>query len=82
MSRSSIAAALIAAAALVPAVPAAAQAPRLGTIDFPTSAAPAAQALFLRGALYLHSFECGSAARSATRRWLTRISQWRIGARR
>src|SRR5256885_11141790 len=34
-----------------------AQTPRLGTIDFPTSGAPAAQAPFLRGVLLLHSFE-------------------------
>jgi hypothetical protein len=31
--------------------------PELGKIDFPTSGAPAAQALFLRGVLLLHSFE-------------------------
>src|SRR5256885_13475835 len=31
--------------------------PRLGTIDFPASGAPAAQAPFLRGVLLLHSFE-------------------------
>src|SRR5207253_79690 len=37
--------------------PASAQTPRLGTIDFPTSGAPAAQAPFLRGVLLLHSFE-------------------------
>ncbi len=34
----------------------------LGTIDFPTSAAPAAQAPFIRGVLYLHSFEYEDAA--------------------
>ncbi|HRZ10241.1 MAG TPA: tetratricopeptide repeat protein [Gemmatimonadales bacterium] len=48
--------------ALAAAIPAQAQEPRLGTIDFPTSAAPAAQAAFVRGVLYLHSFEYASAA--------------------
>jgi tetratricopeptide (TPR) repeat protein len=41
-----------------------AQAPRLGTVDFPTSAAPAAQAPFIRGVLLLHSFEYGEAAQA------------------
>ncbi len=49
---------------LVTAVPARAQEQRLGTIDFPTSAQPAAQAAFIRGVLYLHSFEYASAARA------------------
>ena len=39
-------------------------APHLGTIAFPTSGPPAAQAEFLRGVLYLHSFEYGSAERA------------------
>src|SRR2546429_7488671 len=34
-----------------------AQTPRLGTIDFPTSGAPAEQVPFVRGVLLLHSFE-------------------------
>ena len=34
----------------------------LGTITFPTSAPPAAQAPFIRGVLFLHSFEYESAA--------------------
>jgi tetratricopeptide (TPR) repeat protein len=38
------------------------QTPRLGTITFPTSGAPVAQAAFIRGVLYLHSFEYDSAA--------------------
>ena len=38
------------------------QAPRLGTIDFPTSAQGDAQREFLVGVLYLHSFEYPSAA--------------------
>jgi tetratricopeptide (TPR) repeat protein len=38
-----------------------AQAPRLGTITFPNSGAPAAQEPFIRGVLYLHSFEFGPA---------------------
>ena len=38
--------------------------PRLGTIDFPTSGAPNAKPLFLRGVLYLHSFEYDSAAKA------------------
>src|SRR5205809_8148178 len=41
-----------------------AQTPRLGTIDFPTSGAPAARAPFIRGVLLLHSFEYGDAARA------------------
>lgn len=40
----------------------AAQTPRLGTIEFPTSGAPAAQAPFIRGVLLLHSFEYRDAA--------------------
>ena len=40
----------------------AAQQPRLGTIAFPTSGAPAAQPAFLQGVLYLHSFEYARAA--------------------
>ncbi len=39
-----------------------AQTPRLGTIAFPTSGPPAAQEQFLRGVLYLHSFEYPQAA--------------------
>lgn len=35
----------------------------LGRIDFPTSGTPAAQARFLRGVLYLHSFEYEDAAK-------------------
>ena len=46
------------------AVAASAQTPRLGTIDFPTSGAPAAQAPFIRGVLLLHSFEYRDAARA------------------
>jgi len=44
--------------------PLAAQAPRLGTIVFPTSAQGDAQRQFLTGVLYLHSFEYPSAARA------------------
>lgn len=43
------------------AAPLAAQA-RLGTIDFPTSGPPGAQAQFVTGVLYLHSFEYAAAA--------------------
>ena len=39
-----------------------AQEPRLGTITFPTSGAAAAQPAFIRGVLYMHSFEYASAA--------------------
>ncbi len=39
-----------------------AQAARLGTIDFPTSGASAAQPAFIRGVLSLHSFEYRDAA--------------------
>jgi tetratricopeptide (TPR) repeat protein len=38
------------------------QEPRLGAIVFPTSGAPAAQPAFIRGVLYLHSFEYAQAA--------------------
>ena len=38
------------------------QAPRLGTIAFPTSGAAAAQPAFIRGVLFLHSFEYPKAA--------------------
>ncbi|HQR17478.1 MAG TPA: hypothetical protein PK948_03860 [Gemmatimonadales bacterium] len=48
--------------ALTAARPALAQEAQLGTVDFPTSGQPAAQAAFVRGVLYLHSFEYGSAA--------------------
>jgi Tfp pilus assembly protein PilF len=39
-----------------------AQEPKLGRIDFPTSGSVAAQPAFVRGVLYLHSFEYESAA--------------------
>jgi tetratricopeptide (TPR) repeat protein len=48
-----------------------AQASRLGTIDFPTSGSAPAQLHFIRGVLFLHSFEYDSAAhefREAERR--------------
>ncbi len=54
--------ALILLLASLVALPAHGQEPKLGTIDFPTSAGPEAQAAFIRGVLYLHSFEYGSAA--------------------
>src|SRR6184192_4611003 len=41
-----------------------AQTPGLGTITFPSSGAPAAQAPFIRGVLLLHSFEYQDAARA------------------
>src|SRR5437016_8790982 len=41
-----------------------AQTPGLGTITFPSSGAPAAQASFIRGVLLLHSFEYQDAARA------------------
>ena len=40
-----------------------AQGPRLGKIDFPTSGSAEAQPYFVRGVLYLHSFEYDSAAK-------------------
>lgn len=40
------------------------QGPKLGTVTFPTSGAPAAQPPFIRGVLYLHSFEYDSAAKA------------------
>ena len=42
----------------------AAQTRHLGTIDFPTSGAPGAQASFIRGVLLLHSFEYRDAAQA------------------
>jgi len=39
-----------------------AQESRLGTIDFPTSGSPSAKPHFIRGVLFLHSFEYDSAA--------------------
>lgn len=39
-----------------------AQEPRLGQIDFPASGSPAAQEHFVRGVLFLHSFEFDGAA--------------------
>lgn len=53
--------------ALLLAAPLAAQAPRLGTIDFPTSGAPPAQRVFVTGVLYLHSFEYERAAQAFRR---------------
>jgi tetratricopeptide (TPR) repeat protein len=55
---------LIAALATATVAPLAAQAPRLGTIDFPTSGASAARPHFITGVLYLHSFEYAAAARA------------------
>ncbi|MFI5279157.1 MAG: hypothetical protein ACHQU1_01580, partial [Gemmatimonadales bacterium] len=49
-------------ASLLAATPLLGQEPRLGTIVFPTSGAPAAQPAFIRGVLYLHSFEYAQAA--------------------
>lgn len=40
------------------------QGPRLGTIHFPTSGAPAAHESFIRGVGFLHSFEYDSAAKA------------------
>ncbi len=40
------------------------EAPRLGTIHFPNFGAPSAQPHFIRGLLYLHSFEYDSAAKA------------------
>jgi tetratricopeptide (TPR) repeat protein len=57
----------VAAASLVGALSLAAQAPRLGTIIFPTSGSPAAQEAFIRGVLFLHSFEYESAERAFLR---------------
>ena len=48
---------LFAAACLLATPLRAQQPPRLGTIDFPTSGSAAAQPAFIRGVLYLHSFE-------------------------
>lgn len=40
------------------------QGPKLGTVHFPNSGAPAAQEPFIRGVAYLHSFEYDSAAKA------------------
>src|SRR5258708_7138543 len=50
------------AASLLVASPLLGQEPRLGTIAFPTSGTSAAQPAFIRGVLYLHSFEYAQAA--------------------
>ncbi|MGQ0642783.1 MAG: tetratricopeptide repeat protein [Gemmatimonadaceae bacterium] len=54
----------IAALALAPISIHAQTTPRLGTVHFPTSGAPNAQPHFIRGILYLHSFEYDSAAKA------------------
>src|SRR5687768_516337 len=46
------------------AAPATARDERLGTIAFPTAAAPAARAAFVRGVLYLHNFHYPQAVRA------------------
>ena len=53
---------LIAAMAIALSGPLYAQEPRLGHVEFPTSGAPAAQPHFVRGVLFLHSFEFEAAA--------------------
>ena len=56
----------------------------LGAISFPNSGAPAAQAAFLRGVAWLHSFgyeEAIDAFREA-QKTRSRRSRWRTGARR
>lgn len=55
------------ATALSGAISVAAQPPRLGTISFPTSGSSTAQAAFLQGVLFLHSFEYESAERAFRR---------------
>jgi len=56
---------LLSSCCLVPSLPGQSPAgPHLGTIAFPTSGPAAAQAEFLRGVLYLHSFEYESAERA------------------
>ena len=50
--------------ALAPVLSVWAQAPRLGRIEFPTSGRADARPHFIRGVLYLHSFEYDSAARA------------------
>ena len=55
----------------------------LGTITFPTSGAPAAQAALIEGVKDLHSFQFDEAAvASSARRQRIRRSQWPTGARR
>jgi tetratricopeptide (TPR) repeat protein len=54
---------LVALLLLGPLADARAQQPRLGRIDFPSSGRVEAQPYFLRGVLYLHSFEYDSAAK-------------------
>jgi tetratricopeptide (TPR) repeat protein len=53
---------LIAVALILSAAPLSAQTPRLGSIDFPTTTSGAAHDRFVRGVLYLHSFEYEAAA--------------------
>ncbi|HEY8164189.1 MAG TPA: hypothetical protein VIF83_01425, partial [Gemmatimonadaceae bacterium] len=57
---STLIATVAAAVWLVP-IACSAQQSKLGTINFPTSGSPAAQPHFIRGVLYLHSFEYESA---------------------
>ena len=57
---SGLAAMLLAASAC--SAPSSAQPAKLGTIDFPTSGSPEAKPHFIRGVLFLHSFEYDSAA--------------------
>lgn len=52
----------LAALLLLMATPARGQTSRLGTIEFPTSGPPTAQQHFIRGVLFLHSFEYDAAA--------------------
>src|SRR5215213_5371483 len=49
--------AILAAAVLLLCFSTATKSQELGTIEFPTSGAPAAQPLFIKGVLLLHSFE-------------------------
>ena len=62
MRRWSAPAALLVVATLAPVHSSAQAPPRLGTIVFPTSAGPAAQAAFEEGVLWMHSFEYPKAA--------------------
>ena len=48
---------ILAAAVLLSTLSTSATSQELGVIDFPTSGSPAAQPLFIKGVLLLHSFE-------------------------
>ena len=83
LPRRSRVAAAAGAVALALAIHTSAHSQELGSITFPTSGAPAAQAAFLEGVKALHSFEFDSAAVAFQRaQKADPVSRWLTGARR